>query len=557
MPNLRSIGLLAAVLVFVAGCKKDDSKRFHTSFGSVFRSWNPTGVQKVKDVPIADFKAELQRQLATRPDKVNEEQWGHVKELYKGYLNAPLWMDEDGLNKHRADDLLDAITNATDDAIQIDQYALFALASALDTLRRPTAPTAAQLARADLLLTTSYASLAEDYLTGQVSPNAVGNAWHTAPEEEKVDSALARTLRDKDLTDSFVLMRPQGAEYEALRLKMLEYRKLVAAGGWGPIPDGKALKRGDRDDPARLQALRTRLQAEGITVPAPDSAGANLYDQALAAGVAQFQRQHAIVADGQLGKETADAMSVPAQFRLTQIAANLERHRWLPHALGEKYIMVNVPAFRLEGYENGQKTIEMKVIVGADYEGRATPVFSDKMEYVVFRPYWDVPPNIAENEFTNGVPADFDVSVQNGKTHLRQRPGPSNALGLAKFIFPNDFNVYLHDTPNDNLFKQDVRAFSHGCIRLEQPAELAQWVLGWDAARVQAAMNGADDRTVKLPARIPVYIAYFTAYTRDGQVWFGNDLYGRDTQLAGAVAGAAVPSPEAVRAVTQLRQLLD
>jgi murein L,D-transpeptidase YcbB/YkuD len=386
----------------------------------------------------------------------------------------------------------------------------------------------------------------------------VGNAWHTAPQEEEVDSALARTLRDKDITDSFGRMRPQGPEYEALRLKMLEYRKLVAAGGWAPIPEGKALKRGDRDDPARLQALRTRLQAEGIAVPAPpDTASANLYDQALAAGVAQFQRQHAIVADSQLGKETSDAMSVPADFRLRQIAANLERHRWLPHALGAKYIMVNVPAFRLEGYENGQKTIEMKVIVGSDYEGRATPVFSDKMEYVVFRPYWDVPPNIVANEFTNGIPADFDVSTRDGKMHLRQRPGPKNALGLVKFIFPNDFNVYLHDTPNDNLFKQEVRAFSHGCIRLEQPGKLAEWVLGWDAARVEQALNGANDRTVRLPSKIPVYIAYFTAYIRDGQVWFGNDLYKRDTQLVEAIAGGAMPSPETMRAVAALRQLLD
>jgi murein L,D-transpeptidase YcbB/YkuD len=185
-------------------------------------------------------------------------------------------------------------------------------------------------------------------------------------------------------------------------------------------------------------------------------------------------------------------------------------------------------------------------------------VFSDHMEHVIFRPYWDVPPKIAANEFTGGIPSDFDVSTRNGQLHLRQRPGPKNALGLVKFMFPNDFNIYLHDTPNDDLFKKDVRAFSHGCIRLEKPAEMAQWVLGWDANRVEQAMqNGPNDRAIKLPKKIPVYIAYFTTYVRDGQLWFGNDLYGRDRELAQAVVGGAMPSAAAVRAVAALRQLTD
>jgi murein L,D-transpeptidase YcbB/YkuD len=201
----------------------------------------------------------------------------------------------------------------------------------------------------------------------------------------------------------------------------------------------------------------------------------------------------------------------------------------------------------------------MKVIVGADFEGKATPVFSDSMEYVIFRPYWDVPDKIMENEILpKGVPADFEMTTQNGKPHLRQRPGPKNALGFVKFLFPNDFNIYLHDTPNHSLFNQDVRAFSHGCIRLEKPDELAQWVLGWDANRVHDAMeNGPDDRRVNLPHKIPVYIAYFTAYMRDGQLWFGNDLYRRDDELARAVAGGALPSPEAVQAVAALRRQTD
>jgi murein L,D-transpeptidase YcbB/YkuD len=186
-------------------------------------------------------------------------------------------------------------------------------------------------------------------------------------------------------------------------------------------------------------------------------------------------------------------------------------------------------------------------------------VFSDKMEYVVFRPYWDVPPNIVQNEFTKGIPADFDVSTtKEGKMHLRQRPGPKNALGLAKFIFPNDFNIYLHDTPARSLFERDVRAFSHGCIRVEKPSELAQWVLGWSEERVEKAMqDGGNNRYVNLPKKIPVYIAYMTTFMRDGQLWFGNDIYSRDDQLVQAVAPGVVPSGDAVRAIATLKGLTD
>ena len=473
---------------------------------------------------------------------------------------------------------MDALVNATTDAIQLDPSALSALAQTRDTVRQNKRPSAAQLAHADMLLTTSYVALGEDYLTGQIDPTTVAQSWHINTQEEEVDSALTRSIRDKNLANAMGRMRPTDYEYEMLRRKLGDLRQTVAHGGWPQIPAGKALKRGDTDSPERIQALRTRLQAEGYATTEPQSSDSKsraestrpsaeppgtrpraVFDASLAAAIAQFQAHHAIGVDSMLGKETLDALNVPAAFRLAQIAANLERYRWLPRSLGSRYILVNVPAFRLQGFENGRKAIEMKVIVGAEYEGRATPVFSDSMEYVIFRPYWDVPDKIMENEILpKGVPADFEMTTQNGKPHLRQRPGPKNALGYVKFLFPNDFNIYLHDTPNHSLFNQDVRAFSHGCIRLEKPDELAEWVLGWDAARVHEAMaSGPDDRRVNLPHKIPVYIAYFTAYMRDGQLWFGNDLYRRDDQLAQAVAGGALPSPDAVRAVEALRKQTD
>ena len=555
---IRTRALILTVLL--AGCGKDGEQN---ADGEVSRSWNPLEVKEVGDMPAAAIRAEIARQLKTKPSYATDDQWTHTRTLYKAYQNAPLWLDNDGLIKDRADALVDALVNATTDAIRIDEYPLLPLASLLDSLRRQKDKTTGdQFARADLLLTSAYVALSEDYLTGQIDPKSVAQSWHIDVKEEEVDSALGRSLRESRLAEAIQRMRPQDEDYERLRQKLGEYRKMVSSGGWVPVPQGKPLKRGDRDTPARLQALRSRLRAEGIQV-AGDSGASGVFDQAMAAGIAQFQARHGIVVDSMLGKETLDAMNVPATFRLAQIASNLERYRWLPRTLGNRYVFVNVPAFKLEGYENGRKAIEMKVIVGAEYDDRATPVFSDRMEFVVFRPYWNVTDDIAQNELfpkfaASGVPADYEIYSENGVQRIRQKPGPKNSLGLVKFMFPNDFNIYLHDTPQDNLFKEDIRAFSHGCIRVEKPEELAQWVLGWDRARVENAMqSGSNNQHVKLPSSIPVYIAYMTTFVRDGNVWFGNDLYKRDQQLAQSVWGGAMPSGEAVRAVVALRKLTD
>jgi len=536
-------------MVVAAGCGRQSE-----SGGEVSRSWNPLGVRSVNGVPVANIKTELARDLQskTNPQFATADQWGHTKKLYAAYSGAPLWLNDDGVDKKRVHALVDALVNATTDGIDLDQYQLVPLAATLDTLDHIKQPSAAQLAHADLLLTTAYTALSEDYLAGQIRPATVSQSWHIDPQEDQVDSALVRSLRDKSLQNAIARMRPEGEDYDQLRRALADYRRIAAGGGWPVVPAGKALSKGDKDSPARLNALRARLRAEGYS--AGDSTNAGVYDAALAGAVAEFQQHHAIGVDSSLGKETLDALNVSAVFRLAQIAANLERYRWLPRSFGDRYILVNVPAFRLEGYDAGKKTIEMKVIVGSDFEGRATPVFSDMMETVVFRPYWDVPPSIASKEFPNGLPADFEMSGSGANAHPRQRPGPKNALGLVKFLFPNDYNIYLHDTPNDQLFQKDVRAFSHGCIRVEKPAELAQWVLGWDSERVRDAMeSGPDDHSVKLDTKLPVFISYMTAYVRDGQLWFGNDLYHRDDALVKAVANGASPSPNAVRGIEALR----
>ncbi|MFL5529995.1 MAG: murein L,D-transpeptidase, partial [Gemmatimonadaceae bacterium] len=349
----------------------------------------------------------------------------------------------------------------------------------------------------------------------------------------------------------------------------------VARGGWQPVAAvDDNLKPGANAKLATLTALRNRLAAEGIKVSdsvatgatasspqATTASSAGTYDRNLAGAVAEFQQRHGINVDSSLGKETVDAMNVPATYRLGEIAANMERYRWLPRNFGARYVFVNVPAFKLEAYDSGQKVLEMKVIVGEEYQDKATPVFADSMETVVFRPYWNVPPSIAAKEiFPKGgaymARENMETYREGGQVMVRQRPGPKNALGYVKFLFPNDFNIYLHDTPNHELFEKDIRAFSHGCIRVEKPTELAEWALGWPADRVEDAMrNGSNNHAVRVPHKIPVYITYFTAYTNNGQLYFGNDLYGRDDKLVTAFMPGALPSREVVNAVQALRRI--
>jgi murein L,D-transpeptidase YcbB/YkuD len=510
------------------------------------------------------------------PAKIDEDQWAHVRRLYKMYGDNALWLAEDGLHSDRTHALANAELQAEQDGMRMDAYPIAALANSLSGIQQTKTPTADQLAEADVILTASFVALGEDYLTGQVDPKSVAQSWHIDPQEENVDSALVRSLRNPALDKAIATMRPQEPDYAALRKELDRFQHITAKGVWPAVPAGKPAKPGEAMAPARVAALRQRLTIEGIAPQAAPQANAKpasqtntpapsagVYDRGLAAAVGEFQARHGIVVDSMLGEETMAALNQSSGYRAAQIAANLERMRWLPRNLGSRYIYVNVPAFRLEAYEAGTKSLEMKVIVGQDYEDKATPVFSDSMEVVVFRPYWNVTPDIAAKEIfpkMNANPGyleanNYELYQEGGATRVRQKPGDKNSLGLVKFLFPNDFNIYLHDTPNHELFEKDVRAFSHGCIRVEKPAELAQWVLGWDAGKVDQAMHGSDNQTVKVPKKIPVYIAYGTAYIRDGKLYFGNDLYDRDDKLVAEVVRGALPTPETVQAVQALRRI--
>ncbi|QJR37869.1 L,D-transpeptidase family protein [Gemmatimonas groenlandica] len=557
---------LAALLV--VGCKGRTAP-------NAAKEWTPSPGDLVMGVPIGDVTSSIQAQLATRPESVPADRWRHIKQLYTTYGNVPLWLEKDGFSQSRSKALLRAVVDVRTDALRLDGYPLDELVATVGAVQATKQASATQLANADVLLTATYVELAEDLLTGQVDPKSIEQDWHIAVGHEPIDSAVARSLRDPQLDSAIARMRPRDADYDALRRSLVRFQSIVAGGGWAVVPAGKALKPRQADKPARIAALRERLRVEGFGAPggasgaasdvAPSgAAGANVYNTELAGLVADFQARHGIAVDSALGAETMQSLNVPAQYRLAQIAANLERYRWLPRSFGGRYIIVNVPAFRLEAHDS-TSTLEMKVIVGEEFEGKTTPVFADSMETVVFRPYWNITPDIQEKETEPKIAEDSKYMEANdleyfkdgGETRIRQKPGPKNSLGLVKFLFPNAFNIYLHDTPDDALFAKDVRAFSHGCIRLEKPDELAQWVLGWEPARVDSAMQqGTDNQSTKLAKKIPVYIVYATAYERDGQLYFGNDLYSRDAALVKAVSGSIAPTETALRSLEALRKLV-
>jgi murein L,D-transpeptidase YcbB/YkuD len=557
----------AALMAALAACSSSDSPK--AAGGSADAPWSPAELTQVKGVPAAAISAALNTALeGSAPEKITADQWSHTKGLYKSWGNKPLWLAPDGIHEDRAFALSNAILQVEQDGMRMDAYPIGPLARALVALKENPQPTPRQLAETDVILTAAFVALSEDYLTGQIDPSSVSQSWHIGTEESVVDSALARSLRIAALDKAIAAMRPTSPEYAALQKELDRYQKITTSGGWPSVPRGESVKPGERMGAARVAALRQRLAAEGI---APANATATnvsqgtpgVYDAALAGAVARFQETHGIVVDSMIGTETFDALNKPAAYRTAQIAANLERMRWLPRSMGSRYLAVNVSAFQLEAFDNGRKALEMKVIVGEDYEDKATPVFSDSMETVVFRPYWNVTDDIAAKEIFPKMQSDpgylaannMELYQEGGKTRVRQKPGEKNSLGLVKFLFPNDFNIYLHDTPHAELFDEDVRAFSHGCIRVQRPAELAQWVLGWDAGRVQQMMNGSDNQSVKVPAKIPVYITYATTFVKDGQLHFGNDLYNRDNRLVEKFFRGALPSPETVQAVQALRRI--
>lgn len=475
----------------------------------------------------------------------------------RGYRTA--WTRKGQLTP-MASQLMEAIRGAETEGLDRTDYHLERLANlAADVGKRDA--DGMGLAVFDLLATDAFLILGAHLVNGRIDPVSLEPEWKAVRREVDLVTLLDTALEKRDVTGALDSLRPTDPGYHRLVHALGQYRRIDAEGGFPSMPGGPSLKPGDSGE--RVALLRARLESEGFTTAITEVPG--YYDDALADVVKSFQRRHGLDDDGVVGVQTLEALNVPAGRRARQIELSLERWRWIPRDLGDRYILINVAAFHMYVVENGAVVLDMKVIVGRT--ARRTPVFSDIMRYLVLNPSWEVPPTIlrqdklpelrrdpdyaSRNKFrvfrlTDGLWRQVDpreIDWQNAPAsgfRLRQDPGPNNALGRIKFMFPNPFNVYLHDTPSRELFSRSQRDFSSGCIRIEKPLELAVLLLGEDAAwsidALTRALDSGQERTVMLPSPIPVHILYWTALVdEDGSVEFRRDLYGRDARLESAL----------------------
>jgi L,D-transpeptidase YcbB len=485
--------------------------------------------------------------------------------FYEERQMRPLWIT-DRAASGRALTVAAILQAADQDGLDPDDYGAAAIRQLLG------ATEADALAELEIRLSLGLIEFVSDLASGRLEPSEVDPELFVYPQD--VDPAeVIRAAADAEDLEAFVAgFRPAQDEYRRLQAALAGFRTRAEAGDdWGAVPAGPTLEPGMSE--SRVAALRARLlasnDAEEARLAAGAPAGPELYDPQLEAAVIRFQHRHGLAQDGKVGPRTLAALNVPVDERIRQMVLNLERRRWMPDDRGDRYVFVNLADFELKVVHEPKTVFDTRVVVGAPYH--RTPAFSAEMTYLEINPYWNVPPSIARNELLPQIKEDPGYLAANGfellsdwndgaaaidpwsldwaqitpqgfAWRLRQRPGEFNALGRIKFMFPNPFNVYLHDTPARHLFEKAERSFSHGCIRVEQPESFGAVVLAgqddWSLERLKTAIASGERMIVALEEPLPVHVAYLTAWVnKDGTVHFRNDVYGRDARLSEALLG--------------------
>ena len=482
-----------------------------------------------------------------KDQKERARAWEELRRFYQKRQYQPAWTEVKGPRPH-AEQLVQSLASvAAAEGLDPRRYQSERLAALLtqvkeqESLESPEAQR--RVADLDVELTFMYLTLAAHTAIGRVQPETLRVHWENQSRNVDLDFRLEKALQadGEGVAESLRSLAPPNPRYARLREALERYRGI---GNWPKVPEG--LEKGARG--AGALALRNRLIAEGdLPAPPEGQQPAPVFDDAVAQGLARFQQRHGLDPDGKLGEGTLAELNVPVQERIRQIEINLERWRWLPSSLGESYVWVNVPEYRMELFENGKKAIDMAVVVGKQQS--QTPVFSDTMEYLELNPEWNIPSSITQEEILPKLASDPGYLARNNmewvgegaSQRLKQRPGPDNPLGQIKFMFPNEHDVYLHDSPADHLFSREERDFSHGCVRLERPVQLGEYLLrddsDWSGGKLRQAIVSGEHRSIKLPKKLPVHILYFTAWVEDnGTVQFRKDVYGHDQKLAAALA---------------------
>jgi murein L,D-transpeptidase YcbB/YkuD len=493
--------------------------------------------------------------------------------FYSRRVFQPAWVT-DGNIPRRATDLRAKIQQATLEGLNPLNYHLRKID---DLVARVSAGESAGLwADLDVLLTDAFLIYGSHLLSGAINPETLDPEWLANRREGDMAAILQSALEGNQVPEVLAGLAPSHAGYAGLKNALRRYTQLAGTGGWPMVPEGEALQKGARD--SRVSVLRQRLRVEGFHT-ARAMQEEEYFGDHLDQAVRRYQALRGLNPDGIVGRETLTDLNISVKDRIHQILVNLERWRWLPDDLGPRYLLINIANYDMQVVEAGRTLRTVRVVVGKSY--RRTPVFSGLMTYLVLNPYWHVPHKLAVEDILPQVqkapdylaanrfrvfsgwgsdareidPQTIDwpgLSKRNFPYRLRQDPGPANSLGRVKFMFPNKYNVYLHDTPAQALFSRPVRAFSSGCIRVEDPLGLAGYLLKdtprWSPNRLSEILEAEVDFTVKLPEPIPVHLEYWTAWAgSDEQIHFRKDIYTRDAILEAAMVEANLFPPPVVR----------
>jgi murein L,D-transpeptidase YcbB/YkuD len=393
----------------------------------------------------------------------------------------------------------------------------------------------------ELMLTAQYFVFSKLVFQGMSDATSKAVNWYLPRKKVSYDNYLDTLLKQPDKGGN-TLSEPVYRQYDLLKSFLGKYSALDAKEKWPAIPSAKGLKPGDTS--SVIPQIKTRLYKledfKGDTL-------SNVFDDEIQEAIKRFQSRHGLTDDGLPGPGTIAEMNVSLKTRIRQIIVNMERCRWLPVSLNTDYLAVNIPEFKLHVYHADSLLWSCKVVVGQKVH--QTVIFYGQMQYVVFSPYWNLPESIIRNEVLPAMRKNPNYINEhnmiitgqlNGLPVIKQKPGPANSLGLVKFLFPNSYSIYLHDTPSKSLFGESSRAFSHGCIRVGEPAKLASFLLKndttWTTENISKAMNSGIEKQITLKQKVPVFIAYFTAFTdRSNKLNFRKDIYNRDEQLASMI----------------------
>lgn len=516
----------------------------------IFLALAPVSAQSQTLDPVSDTIRDRIEQLSdaggARTDLAQA-----LMDFYDHRAFAPAWTRQENI-----DALLAALESTRGDGLDPEDYNLSSLRQLSATLGTATP---AQRAQFDVLATDGYLAALVHLYRGKVDPQTLDPHWNFDPRQLDPAQGLLtaeEAVQSGDIAGLFARARPQHPMYDQLRRGLAALRDIAGHGGWPVIPDGPTLKLGMSDP--RVPVIRQRLAIGGYL--AADAAEGNHYDEALQDAVRRFQREQYIDADGNLGKGTLAVLNVPVEQRIDQARVNLERARWLLHQVEGDFVVVDIAGYKIAYVKNGAPVWTARVQVGKPY--RSTPVFKSQITYMTLNPTWTVPPTILRQDILPKVRANQGYLAANrikvfntqGKQLapssvnwanpkgivLRQDAGPGNSLGRLVIRFPNEYAVYLHDTPHTEYFESDQRARSSGCIRVERPRELAELLLNdpakWNRAAIDAAIDTNKTQTVTLSKPVTLLLAYWTAEWHEGdRLSFRQDIYDRDDQVKRAL----------------------